>query len=299
DKDGDGTPELITTKKDTDSDGKDDTVTVSEDINDDGTIDKVTTTVDMNEDGNPEKIIETVNNDDGSITTTTTIPDKDGVWRSNENVAIETDANGDGKSEKVIATTTSQNGNVTTAEGDITHNPDGSKEIKYTVTNDNFELREGMGDEVIKAKKITRTDTVDKDGNIVKEVFDYNNDGTPDKILEHSYDSDGNRVKTVNKFDGHQFEESTTREFDKDGNVTKEYIDYDNDGNPDTIKTFEYDETGNQQKVYTDKNADDVMATFEYDSKGNVTHHTSILDLSNPNAKYDIVYNRDESGREV
>ncbi|MDP8151464.1 hypothetical protein [Pasteurella atlantica] len=269
DADADGTPEVITTKKDTNGDGKEDTIIVAEDLDDDGTIDKVTTTSDLGKNGTE--------------------------------VSVETDTDGDGKLDKVKNTFTSLKGNETTEKGNITHSEDGTKEVKYTVQNNEYYAREGVSESNVVDNKFTRTDTIDEHGNVTKEVFDFNRDGKIDMVKMHEYDDKGNIVKTlIDANNDNKYEKSVTREFDDEGNVTKILNDKNNDETPDAITTNEYDDKGRITRVYYDKNADktnDAFTDYTYDDKDNVVESLQVLDINNTKANYHVKYEYDDLGR--
>ncbi|MDP8153400.1 hypothetical protein QJU66_09745 [Pasteurella atlantica] len=265
DKDGDGTPELITTKKDTDGDGKDDTITVSEDINDDGTIDKVTITVDMNEDGKPEKVTEIVKNADGS-TITTTQEDTNGNGTL-ETKSIAEDKDSDGNPEKTVTTIEDSKGRVKSAETTTDQDSDGHPEEIITVKTA-FDVKSGVNPKT--------TTTVERDSN---------DDGELDKTIDVTHVSRAGFVTTEKgevlyraadgskaiKYTNDENNEVRTEVVDKNGHTTRIETDYQGDGKIDSITTIEHDEENHQVKYLHDSNGngtidkDEVIEVYTMD----------------------------------
>ncbi|MDP8050748.1 hypothetical protein QJU43_09945 [Pasteurella atlantica] len=253
DKDGDGTPELITTKKDTDGDGKDDTITVSEDINDDGTIDKVTTTVDMNEDGKPEKVTEIVKNADGS-TTTTTQEDTNGNGTL-ETKSIAEDKDSDGNPEKTVTTIEDSKGRITSTETATDQDSDGHPEEIITVKT-SFSPKSGINPKT--------TTTVERDTN---------DDGELDKIIDVTHVSRAGFVTTEKgevlyraadgskaiKYTNDKNNEVRTEVVDENGRTIRIETDYQGDGKIDSITTIERDEENHQVKYLHDSNGNSTI----------------------------------------
>ncbi|MDP8133445.1 hypothetical protein [Pasteurella atlantica] len=320
DADADGTPEVIKTELDTDGDGKVDTVTVAKDLDDDGTVDISRTTVDMDGNDTPEKVIVTTKdaitgeivettyideNQDGKPDRTIVSVDKDhdGTFETVTESTTERDGtkitkefintDDEGALDEVVVTIEHPNKTVTTETGKITEGKEGNLVIDYDV------------DKYSNGKAISgRTDTLDKDGNVLKSEYDVNNDGTTDSITTREFDKLGNNtVENIDKNADGKTEVIKTNKFDEQGNAIKTDVDLNADGKTDKIITREFDKKGNPTKVSTDLDADgtpDKSTTNEFNEKNQLVKSSN--DLNNDGTpdnitenEYDIYGNRVKS----
>ncbi|MDP8102040.1 hypothetical protein [Phocoenobacter atlanticus] len=246
-----------------------------------------TTYIDKNQDGKPDRTIVSVDKDhDGTFETVTeSTTERDGTKITKE--FINTDD--EGALDEVVVTIEHPNKTVTTETGKITEGKDGNLVIDYDV------------DKYSNGKAISgRTDTLDKDGNVLKSEYDVNNDGTTDSITTREFDKLGNNtVENIDKNADGKTEVIKTNKFDEQGNAIKTDVDLNADGKTDQIITREFDEKGNATKELTDLNADgtpDKVTTNEFNAKNQLIK--SSVDQNNdgkPNSiterEYDIYGN--------
>ena len=103
-------------------------------------------------------------------------------------------------------------------------------------------------------------------------LFDENEDGSLDNIVEYNKD-----------------------EF---GNIIAISLDFDGDGKADAKAYLEYDELGRIIKKSMDKNSDgkiDYVVTYLYDENGKITTHYD----DNADGKVDYVESTDENGKTI
>ena len=105
--------------------------------------------------------------------------------------------------------------------------------------------------------------------------YDFDADGTADRIRTYTYDAYGNRTRYEYDSDGDgTADEIRTYTYDANGNETRNELDSDGDGTVDEITTYTYDSNGNRTRSEYDNDADgtaDRIYTYTYDTNGNRT----------------------------
>ena len=116
--------------------------------------------------------------------------------------------------------------------------------------------------------------------NEVKELgcllFDENEDGSLDNIVEYHKDEYGNIVAISLDFDGDGVADAKAYlEYDEQGRIVKKSMDKDSDGKIDSVVYYEYDENGKASAKYDD-NADGKVDYVEATDENGKTTITDV-----------------------
>lgn len=140
-------------------------------------------------------------------------------------------------------------------------------------------------------------------GKLIKIKYDSDNDGNTDAVVKYTYESKTGGTQMIQKFDNNNdgnTDAVTTTEYNNKGYMTKQTIDYNNDGRAEQIYMYTY-ESGYLTELMIYQNvvgAQDLMNKYKYDAKGNLI--TAELDMGN-NGSVDGVtrYIYDSLGRVI
>ena len=110
-------------------------------------------------------------------------------------------------------------------------------------------------------------------------VFDENDDGIIDNIVEYKTDAFGRIIEICLDYDGDNVTDSKVFfEYGIDGKINKVYKDKNHDGIIDSIATYEYDSSGNKT-VYYDDNADGKVDYIEKIDENGLTVIKDVRDF--------------------
>ena len=107
-------------------------------------------------------------------------------------------------------------------------------------------------------------------------LFDENEDGSLDNIVEYNKDEYGNIVAISLDFDGDGIADAKAYlEYDNMGRIVKKSMDKDSDGKIDYVVTYQYDENGKITTHYDD-NADGKVDYIESTDENGKTTITDV-----------------------